>query len=147
MESRLVVMLFFVAALFGIFSLSGFKKYYDPNRAQRVKEIEEIAKHQGEVKHGEEVKVVINLDAPEFAKGKEIYTKTGQCVVCHGDKGQGNPAQQAPMLAGQHDWYLISSLKKMKSGERVNEKMNPFLAKINEEDFAEVVKYITALGK
>lgn len=146
MESRLVVMLFFVAALFGVFSLSGFKKYYDPTRAERVKHIEEVAKHQGETSHAE-VKVAINLDAPEFAKGKEIYTKTGQCILCHGDKGQGNPAQLAPMLAGQHDWYLLSSLKKMKSGERVNEKMNPFLAKITEEDFTEVVKYITALGK
>jgi len=40
------------------------------------------------------------------------------CLACHGDKGQGNQALNAPPLAGQSDWYLVSQLKKFKGGVR-----------------------------
>lgn len=40
------------------------------------------------------------------------------CLACHGDKGQGNQALNAPPLAGQYDWYLVSQLKKFKGGIR-----------------------------
>lgn len=40
------------------------------------------------------------------------------CLACHGDKGQGNQALNAPPLAGQYDWYLVNQLKKFKGGVR-----------------------------
>lgn len=40
------------------------------------------------------------------------------CLACHGDKGQGNQALNAPPLAGQYDWYLVNQLKKFKAGIR-----------------------------
>lgn len=51
--------------------------------------------------------------AQTYADGAAVY---GKCVSCHGDAGQGSDS--APRLAGQHDWYLVTSFEKFKSGER-----------------------------
>jgi cytochrome c553 len=40
------------------------------------------------------------------------------CAACHGQTGMGNEQLKAPPIAGQADWYLLSSLKKFKSGVR-----------------------------
>ena len=40
------------------------------------------------------------------------------CVACHGAKGEGSEALNAPRLAGQHDWYLIRQLSNFKAGVR-----------------------------
>jgi cytochrome c oxidase subunit 2 len=40
------------------------------------------------------------------------------CTACHGAKGEGNKALNAPPLVGQYDWYLVSQLKKFKAGIR-----------------------------
>ena len=40
------------------------------------------------------------------------------CTACHGANGLGNPDLKAPPIAGQHDWYLLSQLKKFKGGIR-----------------------------
>ena len=49
----------------------------------------------------------------DMARGGELYK---QCIACHGDKGDGNPAQKAPRLSGQHDWYILKQLQDMKAG-------------------------------
>jgi cytochrome c553 len=147
MESRLVMFLFYVAAALGVVSLVGYKKYYDPSRKERVEAIAKLEHEQAHPTPGEAKVETVNLDAPELAAGKEVYINKGQCITCHGDKGQGLQAQLAPKLAGQWDWYLLTQLKKMKAGERVNEKMNPYLKNLTEADFQEVIKYITAFPK
>lgn len=43
------------------------------------------------------------------------------CAVCHGDQGQGNPALQAPALAGQSADYLARQLRHFKAGLRGSE--------------------------
>lgn len=40
------------------------------------------------------------------------------CAACHGPAGEGNPAQNAPKLAGQHDWYVVRQLQHFRSGIR-----------------------------
>jgi len=40
------------------------------------------------------------------------------CGACHGARGQGNHALQAPRLAGQDDWYLKRQLKNFRLGIR-----------------------------
>ncbi|TPV95732.1 MAG: cytochrome c [Myxococcales bacterium FL481] len=40
------------------------------------------------------------------------------CVTCHGASGQGNPALNAPPLAGSPDWYLTAQLRKFIDGVR-----------------------------
>lgn len=47
--------------------------------------------------------------------GKNLYQT---CVACHGDKGQGNDAMQAPSLAGQYTWYLSMQLDNYNAGKR-----------------------------
>lgn len=42
----------------------------------------------------------------------------GTCVGCHGTDGAGNPALNAPPIAGQADWYLATQLKNFKRGVR-----------------------------
>ena len=37
------------------------------------------------------------------------------CTACHGEKGQGNKALNAPSLIGQQPWYIESQLKAFKS--------------------------------
>jgi cytochrome c553 len=51
------------------------------------------------------------------ARGAQLYTI---CVACHGADGAGNQAVQSPRLAGQADWYMLSSLQKLKAGTRGN---------------------------
>jgi cytochrome c oxidase subunit 2 len=48
-------------------------------------------------------------------KGASHYTT---CGACHGARGQGNYALQAPRLAGQEDWYLKRQLKNFRQGIR-----------------------------
>lgn len=49
------------------------------------------------------------------AAGKARYAV---CAACHGPKGEGNKALNAPALAGQEDWYIVRQLQNYKSGLR-----------------------------
>jgi cytochrome c oxidase subunit 2 len=51
----------------------------------------------------------------DSARGKELY-KT--CVACHGAKGEGSQALQAPALASRSDWYLATQLANYQKGLR-----------------------------
>jgi len=81
--------------------------------------------------------------AQDAAKGAQLFAT---CVQCHGDQGHGDPAQQAPRIAGQHDWYLLSSLIAFKKGERQNPKMLPFIKNLTEKDFKDLAAYISGLN-
>jgi cytochrome c553 len=47
--------------------------------------------------------------------GRKLYAS---CAACHGAKGEGNSSLQAPALAGQTDWYLVTELKDFQAGLR-----------------------------
>jgi cytochrome c oxidase subunit II len=51
----------------------------------------------------------------DAAAGKALYAV---CGACHGAQGEGNPALNAPKLAGQGDWYLKRQLAHYKQGAR-----------------------------
>ncbi len=53
--------------------------------------------------------------AGDPAAGKALYAV---CGACHGAQGEGNPALNAPKLAGQGDWYLKRQLAHYKQGAR-----------------------------
>ena len=40
------------------------------------------------------------------------------CGTCHGPEGEGNPALDAPRLAGQQDWYLKRQIENFRQGIR-----------------------------
>ena len=81
--------------------------------------------------------------ADDAAKGAELFK---QCIICHGDKGDGNPAQKAPRIAGQHDWYIFKQLQDIKAGvTRKNPVMIPFVSKLSEQDMKDLAAYISKL--
>jgi cytochrome c553 len=83
------------------------------------------------------------LFAQDAKKGSELYK---QCILCHGDKGDGNVAQKAPRISGQHDWYILKQLQDMKAQKvRKNPLMNPFLSKLSEQDMKDLAAYISKL--
>lgn len=47
--------------------------------------------------------------------GAALYTT---CASCHGQKGEGNPALNAPNLSGQSPWYLTRQIKYYQQGVR-----------------------------
>jgi cytochrome c553 len=83
-----------------------------------------------------------NLQAQDASKGAVLFK---QCILCHGEKGDGNPAQKAPRISGQYDWYIIKQLGDIKAGRRKNPIMNPFLAKLTPEDFKDLAAFISKL--
>ena len=48
-------------------------------------------------------------------RGAALYRT---CTVCHGARAEGNQALNAPRLAGQNDWYLVSQLRNYRAGVR-----------------------------
>ena len=82
--------------------------------------------------------------------GKQLYAT---CAACHGQKGEGNPALNAPKLADQDDWYLVRQLQNYKTGVRgANPKdaygaqMKPMAAMLaNDQAINNVVVYIRSL--
>jgi cytochrome c553 len=83
--------------------------------------------------------------AQDTAKGAELYK---QCIVCHGEKGDGNVAQKAPRISGQHDWYIAKQLADIKAGiTRKNPVMVPIVSKLSEQDMKDLAAYVSKLNQ
>ncbi|WP_372655551.1 cytochrome c [Halobacteriovorax sp.] len=116
------------------------------NHLQTLKELEEkrlallnpVVEVEEEVVEGP----LVVLDTPQLVHGSEVY-KT--CVVCHGKKGEGKKSQNAPQIGGQLDWYIEKQLTDMKSGTRINKVMQPYLKKLEAQDFKDLAAYISKL--
>lgn len=85
---------------------------------------------------------LVELSTPQLQNGHDLYQR---CIVCHGKNGEGKAAQDAPAIGGQHEWYIASSLKDMKSGKRVNVIMNPYLKPLSESDMDDLAAYLSEL--
>jgi cytochrome c553 len=55
------------------------------------------------------------LEGGDATRGAKFYQV---CTACHGPDGNGNQAIGSPRLTGQADWYLLSTLQKLKAGIR-----------------------------
>lgn len=94
--------------------------------------------------------VVILISGHVFAqgdasKGAKLYS-ANNCIQCHGEKGEGNPAEQAPKIAGQLDWYIVSSIEAFQAGvDRKNPKMLPYIKSLSKQDIADLAAYISAM--
>jgi cytochrome c oxidase subunit 2 len=53
--------------------------------------------------------------AGDAKRGRSLYTT---CAACHGTRGQGNWALNAPRLADMSDWYLVRQLGNFQHGIR-----------------------------
>jgi len=74
------------------------------------------------------------------------------CMACHGDQGQGDEDNEAPRLAGQHSWYLVTQLENFRAGRRGaheedynGQLMKAMAAALSDEDIEAVVAYIATL--
>lgn len=80
--------------------------------------------------------------AQDAAKGKTLYAT---CIQCHGENGLGLVEKKAPKIAGQHDWYIVKQVTEIKTGVRKNPEMQPFVAKLSEQDIKDLAAYIITL--
>lgn len=86
----------------------------------------------------------------DVEKGAEVFE--GVCTMCHGEQAQGGEDFEAPKLAGQYDWYLISQLENFRSGIRGTHEdddnghvMRPMALALKDGDVEDVVAYIMTL--
>lgn len=78
--------------------------------------------------------------AGDAAAGKE---KAVVCSACHGMDGNStNPMW--PKLAGQHEAYLIKSLKDFQSGARTDPVMSPMATPLSEMDIENLAAYFSS---
>ncbi|ETW97222.1 MAG: hypothetical protein ETSY1_23500 [Candidatus Entotheonella factor] len=88
--------------------------------------------------------------AQDIAAGEASYQI---CQTCHGRRGEGIEALDAPDLAGQRDWYLVRQLRNFKDGirgadrrDRLGEQMAVFALTLpDDEAIRNVAAYIRTL--
>mgnify|MGYP005992495893 CR=1 FL=1 len=93
----------------------------------------------------------LSLSLPVLSSdGAAIYT--GQCVVCHGAKGEGSLALSGPALAGQSEAYIARQLNNFKSGLRgkaegdaLGMQMAAISAGLSDQDQVAVSQYLAQL--
>lgn len=85
------------------------------------------------------------LHAQDVARGAQLY-KSNNCMMCHGDQGQGVRSHMGPRIGGQHDWYLITALNDFKSRTRRNPEMYPYIQNLTPKDFNDLAAYISTLS-
>lgn len=69
------------------------------------------------------------------------------CCGCHNRDGSGRAEAGYPRLAGQHATVLIKQMTDIRSGQRQNPKMHPFVDKdvVPVEDIAHIAAYLAGL--
>lgn len=98
------------------------------------------------------VKSAPTLTGGDASAGQTAYAV---CMACHGANGLGNEQLKAPPIAGQADWYLLSSLKKFKAGVRgaapgdvPGSQMRPMAATLaDEQAMKNVIAHIATLSR
>lgn len=61
------------------------------------------------------VRNAATITGADAAAGEQTFV---MCIACHGMKGEGNQALNAPPLAGQDDWYVARQIRKYRAGVR-----------------------------
>ena len=92
------------------------------------------------------------VEGGDAARGQVHYAV---CGSCHGVKGEGNQALNAPRLAHANDWYLVSQLQKFKDGVLGTDPRDPIAIMMrpmalilpDEQALKDVVAYITTLSE
>lgn len=88
------------------------------------------------------ISALSTVKAQDAARGEKLFST---CIQCHGENGRGLPEKNAPRIAGQFDWYILSSLEAFKAGERKNPEMLPYIKGLSEQDFADLAAYISKI--
>ena len=75
--------------------------------------------------------------AGDPVRGKE---KSLSCQACHGPDGN-SPVPMFPIIAGQHQDYLLHSMRSYKTGERTNPIMVAIVAPLSDQDLEDLAAY------
>ena len=90
-----------------------------------------------------------NLDTGEnIYRGGVTSAGVAACTGCHGPAGDGNPAAEYPVLAGQNAAYTVLQLKAFRSGERNNDPnsmMRALAHRLTDSEIEAVANYIAGL--
>ncbi len=94
-------------------------------------------------------------DPDLIPRGEALYrggnkdNKASACIACHGPTGQGNPAANYPVVAGQHATYTAQTLRDYASEARKSGgpayMMQEIAKTLSEEDIVAVSAYIQGL--
>jgi cytochrome c553 len=74
--------------------------------------------------------------------------KISMCIGCHGIPGYKSTFPEVysvPMIAGQHEQYLVLALRAYASGERTHPTMTAISASLSEQDMADLAAYYANL--
>jgi cytochrome c553 len=66
------------------------------------------------------------------------------CAACHGPEGNKPAAPENPILAGQHQDYLVKALHDYKSGKRNNPIMKGFAASLSNQDIEDLAAWFSS---
>lgn len=66
------------------------------------------------------------------------------CAACHGPEGNKPTAPENPILAGQHQDYLLKALKDYKAGKRNNAIMKGFAATLSNQDMQDLAAWFAS---
>lgn len=94
----------------------------------------------------------ITMTDGDASRGQSLYQT---CAACHGVNGEGNEAMNAPALAGQNDWYLMTQLVNFKEGYRGYDSQDRYGSQMrmmaqgipDETAMKDLVSYINTLGR
>ena len=93
-----------------------------------------------------------SAQAADLAAGKAAFEKNG-CVACHGAAGDKTIAPMYPILAGQHDDYLVHALTAYQRGvsnapNSANIRKNPIMGneikKLGSADIVNIAAWLAA---
>lgn len=81
----------------------------------------------------------------DLKHGEKLYK--GECVDCHGEKGEGDPKKHIPALWAQHYNYLMRQFHEIKTGKRRNadKEMRKQIERFTERDISAVMDYASRL--
>lgn len=93
---------------------------------------------------------VLVAQARAADKGRELFVL---CATCHGQRGEGDRARSAPVLAGLPAWYVEAQLQKFLAGQRgyhprdeAGLQMRPMAQAVRRpEDQRAIAQYIASL--
>ncbi len=85
------------------------------------------------------------VPATTFAKGnaEEGQRKSVVCQACHGPTGK-SVQPIYPNLAGQHQDYLVMTLKAFRDGSRQNAVMSGFAAALSDNDIEDLAAWYSS---
>lgn len=78
--------------------------------------------------------------AGDIAKGKE---KSAPCAACHGADGN-SQSDAFPRIGGQHEDYILHSLRGYKAGKRKNAIMAGQVANLSKADMQDLAAYYSS---